>query len=359
MVFLSLARHLPASGVEPILVCMRPGPLAARARDMGIESYEFIEHRYRETLKVVSGIRWLAALTRHAKADLLHSNHMGHLYAGPASLITRVPELWHLHDYPYQPDMMDRLSWLIPSDYVVFTTNRVKSGFPGLHARPHSIIYPICIEPERLRAMPEQVGTRSRYGLGDGPLFVTVARLQAHKGHRYLLDAVPSVLAERPDAQFAIVGKADGAEQEKYRDDLLGQCSSLGVEGQVKFLGYVSDADLVALYREAGALVHPATSEGFGLTLLEAMALGTPIIAAASDGPSELLTHEKTGLLTPTAESGALAAAMVRLLKDHTLAERLKSAGAAHAATFRVDDMIAQTNAVYGDIITDRRVKLR
>ena len=73
--------------------------------------------------------------------------------------------------------------------------------------------------------------------------------------------------------------------QELYASQLKALCARLGVTESVHFLGYVPDDDLIALYGEASVLVHPALSEGFGLALLQAMAAGVPVVAAASDGP--------------------------------------------------------------------------
>lgn len=350
-VFLALAKRLPEYGVQPVLACLRPGPLVKRAQEQGLTAYAFREHRLREMGNVALGIWWLTKRVREVGADLIHCNHAAHLYGAPASRLTGVPELWHLHDYPYAPDFIERLQWRIPSNQVLFTTERVKSGLPQLAAGPHAVIAPTCVDLGGLQAMPEDPAVRRRYALPEGPLFLTVARLQKHKGHRYLIDAVPSVLRSYPDAVFAIIGKASGPEQESYRDSLLSQCEALGISDKVRFLGFVPDADLVALYRSATALVHPALSEGFGLTLLEAMATGLPVIAAAADGPGELIVHRQNGWLVPTADSKSLAAALYGILGDTDLRETLSRGGREFAARMSVDKMVKQTVELYQTMI--------
>jgi glycosyltransferase involved in cell wall biosynthesis len=346
-VFLSLIKYLPKWQVEPILACMRPGPLADLARHQGLKVYEFKDHRYRQIPLLWEGVQWLAEVIRETEVQLAHVNHASHIYSSLATRLTKIPEVWHLHDYPYHWDWVDQLSIRLPTDYVIFTTNKVKSGYPHLHKLPYSVIPPTCIDPLYLRAFTAQSDIRAKYLLPPGPLFLTVTRLQEHKGHRYLLDAIPTVLQFYPNAIFAIVGKPSGDEQEEYMQSLLAQSKKLGIHKQVKFLGYIGDEDLISLYSEALALIHPAISEGFGLVLLEAMILGTPIIAAAADGPGELIIDGQTGLLVPVADGNSLAKAIMRLLNAPDLAKTLSLQGMIAAQNFSVEKMVEMTVDVY------------
>lgn len=346
-VFLALAKRLPEHGVEPILACLRPGPLITEARKQGILTYAFQEHRLRQLGAVARGIRWLTKLVREVGADVIHCNHAAHLYGGPASRLTGVPELWHIHDYPYKPDLIERLQRCIPCRRVLFTTERVKSGYPGLAAGLHAVVAPTCVDAAALQATATDPKVRQRYDLPEGPLFITVARLQEHKGHRYLIEAIPAVLKAYPNAVFAFVGKASGLEQERYRDSLLEQSEKLGISEQIRLLGFVKNEDLFALYRTATALVHPALSEGFGLTLLEAMALSLPVIAAAADGPRELIVHGENGWLVPPAESESLSTAICAILADTDLRQAIGQGGREFTSKMSVDKMVKQTAELY------------
>jgi glycosyltransferase involved in cell wall biosynthesis len=350
-VFLTLAKHLPAYGIEPVLACMRPGPLLERARGQGLAAHAYQEHRYRDLHHIVLGTIWLRKLIRRERIDLVHSNLTAHLYGGAAARLSHTPELWHIHDYPYELDSINRLALRLPTDFALFTTKRVKSGFPALHAGPHGVVHPVCTDPERLMSYPAQPEIAARYGLPSGPLLLTVARLQEHKGHRYLLEAVPAVLCRYPNAAFAIVGKASGPDQERYLAELQARCTQLGIADSVRFLGYVPDADLIALYRKATALVHPALSEGFGLTLLDAMTLGAPVIAAAADGPKELIEPEHNGLLVPPGDSDALAAAILRVLSVPELAAAWGREGKSYASALSATHMARQTAEIYRTVI--------
>ncbi len=353
-VLVSLAKHLPLFGFEPIFVSMRPGPLVAFVRGIGIEVHEYVPHRYREVHKTLRGGTWLSKVVRRTSASLVHVNHSAHLYGALACGLAGVPEVWHLHDYPYAFDWITSInSWLRP-DCVIFTTGKVKSGYPSLRRCPASVIAPACVEVTALRAIVPAKGVRARFGLADGPLCLTVARLQEHKGHRYLLKAIPSILASHPDAVFAIAGKPSGVIQERYLGEVQRMARDLGISERVKFLGFVTEEELAGLYQETACLIHPALSEGFGLVLLEAMVFGVPVIAAAADGPSELIQDGVNGLLIIPGDSASLAEAVIRLLSSPTLADKLRENSDRLIDKYNVKAMVEATCEVYREVLSRR-----
>jgi glycosyltransferase involved in cell wall biosynthesis len=101
---------------------------------------------------------------------------------------------------------------------------------------------------------------------------------------------------------------------------------------RVHLLGYVSDAALRALYAAASVYVHPSLYEGFGLTVLEAMACGTPVVAADRTSLPEVVGD--AGLLVDPLDTAALADGIRAVCQDAALAARLSAKGRAHAATF-------------------------
>src|SRR6266850_144396 len=221
-VFLALARHMPEFGVEPLLACMRPGPLIATASSQGLQAFSFREHRYRHLLSVRAGISWLAELARGQRVDLIHTTHTAHLYSGPAARRVGRPEVWHLHDYPYTTDWVERLTLAIRTDYTIFTTDKVRSGYPKLQRGPHSVIYPNIVDLQKWSMGTGLVDdVRGKYKLDAASIVLNVARMQPHKGHPDLLRALPAILSARPDTVVAIVGKAGNVQQEIYRKELI------------------------------------------------------------------------------------------------------------------------------------------
>ena len=315
-VILSIAERLPAYGVEPSFALLQSGPLVEALRRRGFNVDVFPEtYRFRNLPTLNRCVRWLTDLLRKNRIDLVHSNLTAHLISSWAAKGAHVPEVWHLHDYPYKFDPVHMLNRCIPADFYIFTTEFLKSGEPWLSRRPHAVINPDCIDVGRLRCAPDSSFIMQHLGVEPGRYFLTVSRLQSHKGHTYLLDAAARVTEQAPLLKFVIAGKATGCEQKAYLDRLKSRVQRLGLEQNVVFAGFVADEDMPTLYRNAYVLVHPAVTEGYGLVLLEAMCHGTPVIAAAASGPAEIVQNERNGLLVPIKDGTALANAMLRLLQ--------------------------------------------
>ncbi len=164
-------------------------------------------------------------------------------------------------------------------------------------------------------------GSALRRDLGiSGPLVLFVGRFQEHKGIYDLLEAVPAVVARRPDTTFLLVGgpsrEADGEEVER----VLSTISAAKLEPFVRVHPCVRHKQLARLYSAADLLVGPSRYEAFGLVYLEAMACGTPVVATDTFGPREFIANGQTGLLVPPAAPEALAQAITTLLSDRQLA---------------------------------------
>lgn len=119
----------------------------------------------------------------------------------------------------------------------------------------------------------------------DGPFFFYPANFWPHKNHATLLAAYRDYCDSRPEAAWPLVftGHSDAS-----MHALVTQAAAIGLEGRVRFLGHVSEDELVAVWRAAGALVYPSLHEGFGIPLLEAMAFGCPIIASNTTSMPEV-----------------------------------------------------------------------
>lgn len=147
------------------------------------------------------------------------------------------------------------------------------------------------------------------------PLFLALGRLHANKGFDVLLDA----MVRLPRAYLWLGG--DGP----LRSDLEAQVARLGIGERVRFLGWRDDGP--ALMAAADALVCPSRHEPLGNVVIEAWARGLPVIAARAQGPAALIDDGVTGLLVPTEDSAALAAAMTRLAADRSIAATLGASG--------------------------------
>jgi glycosyltransferase involved in cell wall biosynthesis len=174
----------------------------------------------------------------------------------------------------------------------------------------------------------------------DAVVIGVIAQLIERKGHRYLLRAMPRIVEAEPRARVAFFGRGPLAAS------LRGEAWALGIGDRVVQAGFRDDME--RLLGALDAVVHPATAEGLGVGVLEAAAAGRPIVASAVGGIPEIVRDGETGLLVPPRDSDALARAVLRLLGDSGLAQRMGEAARARVAQhFSVAAMTAGNLAVY------------
>ncbi len=170
-----------------------------------------------------------------------------------------------------------------------------------------------------------------------------VGRLDREKGIPTLVEAFAAVLVPEPAAKLALAGK--GVLQESLHQQAL----ELGVADRVRFAGYLSGSALAGFYRSCDVLVVPSRYEPFGIVALEGMICGTPVIASDAGGLAEIIEHGRNGLSFPHGNAQALAQALLRVLTDAELAQRLAQEGLEDArARFDWGSIAAQTVEAYG-----------
>lgn len=198
--------------------------------------------------------------------------------------------------------------------------------------------------------LPVEEARRARreLGLRDGEAAVgVVGRLDIQKGHRHLLDAMPEVLATRPNTRLVFVGEGN------LRGVLEMQARQLGIAHRVVFAGFRSDVQ--RMFGAMDVVALPSLWEGLPLTVIEALATGKPMVASAVDGVLDMVSDGVTGLLVPPGDSAALAKGILSLLDDPDMARRLGDSGrAAMLERFDIRHQIEATVRVYEDCLRQR-----
>ncbi len=169
------------------------------------------------------------------------------------------------------------------------------------------------------------------------PSIVFLGRLRRYTGVDWVMRAMPRVRARVPAARLVVVG--DGP----FRADLERHARELGVSAAVDFRGFLPRAGKVRALQQAWVLVQPSPKEGWGLTVVEAGACGTAVVAADSPGLRDSVRRDETGLLVPYGDDARLADALARVLEDEPLRRRLEAAGRAWAARFTWPDCAARS----------------
>ena len=162
------------------------------------------------------------------------------------------------------------------------------------------------------------IDVKRQLGLEDAcPILGCIGRLSEQKAQHYLIEAVALLKDKHPQIKLLLVGEGN------LRSRLERQVQNLGLCANVSLLGERNDiADLLNVF---DVYVMSSRWEGVGRALTEAMYWGLPVVATAVNGAKELILHEETGLVVPTQDPQAMAAAIDRLVSDHELAKRLGS----------------------------------
>ncbi len=165
---------------------------------------------------------------------------------------------------------------------------------------------------------------RQRHGLGDRPLLLSVGRLSARKGLlEFVVHSMPHIVAAQPDVVLAVVGDApkDALYAEAQTpDDIIAAASGLGLCQHLRFLGPITDDELLrALYTAANVHIFPVREipgdpEGFGMVAVEAAAHGLPTVAFATGGVVDAVAEDRSGYLVKSGDYHALANAVLRVL---------------------------------------------
>ncbi|MFZ2644341.1 MAG: glycosyltransferase [Verrucomicrobiia bacterium] len=305
--------RLDRAKIEPQVACLYgDGPLAAALEKAGIRV-----HRLRSSQKFDPRPLWrLVRLLERERIEVLHTHLIqadvlgywaGRLARTPAIVSTK-------HNVRYY-ERQER--WLRPlarwgerrMDAIVAVSSAVAGEYG--HARRLWVIHN-GVDCQKFSPLPVP---------SHGPV-VCVANFTMQKGHRILLEAVARLVPDFPGLQVELAGSGP------MRDDLQARAARLGLASRVAFLNTVSDVRPVL--SRASMFVLPALWEGLGLAVLEAMAMGRPVIVTDVDGLREIVTHERSGLVVQSGNVTALAEAIARLLRDHALAQRLADTARAH-----------------------------
>ncbi|WP_066633881.1 glycosyltransferase [Desulfolucanica intricata] len=346
---LNLACSLDPQKIAITVICLFEEPFARMAGEMGLNALA-VPMRHKLDLGTLGR---LTGVVRDYRPDLVHThgvraNLLGRLAArraGVRKIVTTVHSLL-VQDYP---DFFSRLAntWteLLTrglTDHFIAVSRELKNALvkDGLPENKISVIYN-GLDLDKFKPRLPAGSYRKRLGCGPQvPLVAIVARLHAVKGHKIFLQAVDKVLEAVPEARFLVVGAGPDEIQLK---ELTGR---LGLESVVNFLGFVEDVpDLMA---DLDLLVIPSLWEGFGLTAIEAMTVGVPVVASDVGGLPEVVRAGETGILVPPRDPAALAKAIIWVLKHREEAGRMAARGAEVVRSeFSSEVMARKTGELY------------
>lgn len=347
---LQLLRLIDRQQWEPYVVCPE-GPLSREVEKLKVSVYPMRLPAWRKLIDVFSIPRavWLLFKSmRDMKINLVHVNDY---WWAPISYIAcrmaGLPCIVHIRQ-EIEPRRV-REYWLRRPQKLVAVSNRIRDVAIESGVDPTRIMVIYSGIDVALTSNPaEDKRVRDDYHLSDRqPVIGTVANLFPRKGHEYLLQALIEVRKKLPDIHCLIIGEGDN----RYRAMLLEMIQTHGLTRVVTLAGF--QEDMMAHIAAMDVFVLPSVMEGFGIVLLEAMAMGRPIVATAVGGIPEVIEDHVTGVLVPPRDPKALAQKILYLLENPQVAEKLGHAGRARVVErFSLQQMISHFHRLYGELVS-------
>jgi len=343
------------AGIEPSLrnvmhVCyLEDGPLVEWTAAQCFPTTVIRSGRLRQPLSWLRCTKNLVLwLTQNRIQVVMSWMAKGHLYAGPAAAVARVPAVWWQHGVPRNRGL-DLAVTLLPASRVLAcsrTAAQAQRGIFGQRSEPRTIYPPVDLR--RLSHVEEARSAREELGLPRGKVIVgIVSRLQRWKGVHVFLEAASELLKEDPDLFFLVIGGPHVLEPD-YAASLQRQRRRLHLEDRVHFSGQQTNA--TRWMAAMDIVVNASFGEPFGMVIVEAMALGKPVIATRLGGPTEIITDGIDGLLVTPGSVTELVQAVRRLIDDPRLRDALGQAGRTRAQNYAVPRFVQEVTDALREI---------
>lgn len=358
---LDIVKCLDRKKFKPLVVIPSHGTLADILTQHGVQTACMPLKRFKKTsnplvltlcvFNLFRVIPRLARLIRQERIDILHANsNNAQIYGGLAAKLAGIPSVWHSRDLV---DLGLLGKWL----YRLSSKTIAISDAVDQHLRQYIsdgeklVTIHNGIDVEKYHGQGERDAVRNELGIGKDRFVIAMAgQLVPWKNHPLFLRAASLIAGEVPDAYFLVIGDDLFGDHMDYRKSLQDLVQELDLSERINFTGYRTD--IVRVLDSIDLLVHPASREPFGRVILEAMALGKPVVAVDSCGPGEIIRNEVDGILTPADNPEEMAKAAVRLAKNKDLALRIGVAARERVMRdFNLSDFAKKIEAVYEEVL--------
>jgi glycosyltransferase involved in cell wall biosynthesis len=340
--------YLALNGCRPIVCTFKDGPLRQDIERLGIPVEKLPARRYKVVafplflLDMVRILRSMAKLVKEYNVDVVQTHLLRSLdfLTLPLFYLTDVRAVlwtfqnasfelpvvgsrmrrWSAEIKNYSHRLLYRLSSHLVSSFVA-VSDQVREAILEIIGPAQDKIVVMCnsVDVRRYVKPVDKVALRSQLGLGaDARLIAVVATFKEQKGHRYLIEAMASVVEQHPEAHALLIG--DGA----LRASSEAQVAASDLCDHVHFLR--TRHDVPELLAASDLFVLPSLWEGLSMALLEAMATGLPVVATEVSGTVQAMIPDETGILVPPGDAGRLAQAIEQILDNPQLAQAMGAA---------------------------------
>jgi glycosyltransferase involved in cell wall biosynthesis len=350
---IALLKTLDRQRWEPHVVCPGTGPFREQLEAIAVPTHALSLPPWRKPLAVFqrrSAVGRLETIVNRLGPALIHVNDIWwvpHTVRAVAGCVAKfVPVVAHVRQEiepaKVRPYELDRVG------AVVAISRQIEQSLiaGGVSATKVRTVYSGIDLSERQFTHNDHA-IRQMIGLpNEAVLLGTVANLFPRKGYEVMLRALPAIVRAMPTVHYVIVGSDD----HDYADRLKRLAQELNIADRVHIVGF---QDPVQPFLAALDLyVHPALMEGFGIAVVEAMAIGKAVVATTTGGLPEVVAQGETGLLVPPGDVESLANTVVSLLEDRARREQMGICGRARAQErFSLDASVRQMEQLYGEIL--------
>ncbi len=360
---LDMVARLSARGFEPLVILPEEGVLTEKLREKGISfrvmPLAVIDRRIfkpagfvRFWRNFIPSIVVLRRIIKEEKVALVHTNTSIVLSGAIAAKLARVPHIWHIREIF---DAQLRCFWFFLKYFIIFFSDRiiciseaVKCEFCERGVARIDVVYD-GIDPAVWSFKKGERRSLDRFGVTPDEISVVmVGRINRWKGQDVFLRAAKLVAKRIPGVKFLIVGDYR-REYAEIAEELFRMVEGFQIKEKVVFTGYLEREEVVELTASSDIVVHASKkAEPFGMTVIEAMALGKSVVASAAGGPLETVQDGITGMLVAPGDFQGMADAIVRLAENPALRERMGEMGRERAIRlFDIKDTIDKIDNLY------------
>jgi glycosyltransferase involved in cell wall biosynthesis len=289
----------------------------------------------------------ISKLIREISPDIIHTHlfqsrvygSMAHLFNRNSLLITQKHSV--VNPGKHNIFIFFEMISILMNKGVIAISESVKNSLIKYEFIPEHKIFviPNCIDYQTFASNSNPRSLKAKQEIVIG----TVGRLEKIKGIEYLLLAMTIILTKFPNAILEIIG--DGSQFNKLKEI----AENLGISKSVKFLGKF--VNVIPFYKRMDIFVLPSLLEGFGIVILEAMAMGLPIVATNVDGIKEVVVNGESGILVPPKNPKAIAEAITYLIEHPQISETLISEGKKRASLFDIQEHLMKLDILYSSLL--------
>ncbi len=336
-----IAKNLDRTKFNPIFSAPDPGPLCDMLDKSGLPVKIF------GSLPGLSSYR-LRKLIKENEIDIVHVNTLALYWAiGPArSAGAKV--VWHVREDPKYFKHTPVKKYIYISDKVIAISDWVRRSLPQAEK---IVVVHNAVDPSSIPLKLNTNGVRNELNVSAGELLVgQVGALSDRKGTDIFLKAASEVIKERNDVKFLLVG--DYTPGEFYRSTVQKLVDQLNLGGKIIFAGIRSD--IYDVISAMDVVASSSRSEPFGRTIIEAMILGKPVVAAKVGGIPEIIIDGQTGLLVGPEDPASLAGCLLKLLRDSSLRDRIGGGARKRAeSVFSIHNQIERIEKIYTEVASE------